>query len=119
MAALARNNERFGLTHRAKELRAFIVRYIAVEGVAPSYREMADGVGLASINGVSRLIRELEERGHIVTLKRRARSLQIVGDESNVVGPVCHHCGFPFNSDACRDAASRNTTRFFQRGART
>lgn len=66
------------LTPKQNEALSFIGKSIAANGHCPSYREIADALGLVSISGVYRLVSGLEERGFIARLPRRARSIQII-----------------------------------------
>jgi repressor LexA len=71
-----------GLTTKQREMLAFIERHLeANNGIAPTYDEMALGVGVASKSGVARLIDALEERGYIRRLRNRARALEVVPAE--------------------------------------
>ncbi|WP_414652766.1 hypothetical protein [Hansschlegelia sp.] len=57
----------------------FIVAYVETHDFAPTFEEMADHLGIASKNGVHRLVTGLEERGRIRRLRHRARAIEIVG----------------------------------------
>ena len=68
-----------GLTARGNELLVFIAGYQqARAGVSPSYREMADALGLRSKHPVHDLIHSLIERGRIRRVPRRARAIEIL-----------------------------------------
>lgn len=84
---------RGGLTERATQCLEFITWYAKTrDGIIPSYREIAHGIGLKSTNGVHRLIDQLEDRGYV---RRRnaegepnqARSLMIIPQSDH-----CPHC---------------------------
>ncbi len=64
-----------GLTRRQSNLLAIITAYIEVEGIPPSYAEMASVMGLKSKSGIYRLVHGLAERGHLSFKKDRARSI--------------------------------------------
>jgi hypothetical protein len=66
-----------GATERMKELLAFLVER-GSHGECPSYREMQQHMGLRSKSGVFRLLGELEERGLIRRLPRRARAIEVL-----------------------------------------
>lgn len=68
-----------GLTVRQRQVLDFILDYQMKRGVAPSYGEIADGVGLASKQGPHRIVSALEERGYISRLPGRARSIVVLG----------------------------------------
>jgi hypothetical protein len=64
-----------GLTRRQDDALQFIREYHAEHGIVPSYREVAYGLGLASVSGVYRLIDCLEDRGYLTRLPNQARSI--------------------------------------------
>jgi SOS-response transcriptional repressor LexA len=72
---------RSGMTAKQRDLLAFI-RFFTAEndGVPPTYREMQDHMGVASMSGLHRLVSGLEERGFIRKLEHRARSIVVVGE---------------------------------------
>ena len=67
------------LTRKQQELLSFVREYVEESGgVAPSFDEMKDAVGLRSKSGVHRLMKALEERGHIRRLYARARAIEVL-----------------------------------------
>lgn len=60
-----------------------IKRSLDAKGVAPSYDELMDELGLASKSGVHRLIIGLEDRGAIKRLPGRPRAIQIVDADAS------------------------------------
>lgn len=56
----------------------FIKAYKATRRIAPSIREIADHLGLKSLNRAHRLLKALEERGKIKRLPRRARAIEVI-----------------------------------------
>ncbi|MEX2643106.1 MAG: transcriptional repressor LexA [Acetobacterales bacterium] len=66
------------LTHKQYELLTLIDRRLRASGVAPSYDEMKEALGLRSKSGIHRLITALEERGFIRRLPHRARALEVL-----------------------------------------
>lgn len=50
---------------------------IAADGVAPSYREIANHLGLRSLGRVSKIIDELEKRGAVRRIEGKARALEV------------------------------------------
>lgn len=71
-----------GLTRHQHDLLGYLKRYISESGgIAPSYDEMCEAVGLASKSGVSRIIHALEERGLIRRLPGRARAIEILAPD--------------------------------------
>lgn len=66
-----------GVTKRQAELLDYIEVYQQHNGgVAPSFEEMKDALGLKSKSGVHRLITSLEERGLISRIPDRARAIR-------------------------------------------
>lgn len=73
-----------GLTTQQSNLLTYLRRYMAsTGGVAPAFTEMMEAVGIVSKSGIHRLLKALEERGHIRRIPDRARAIEIVD-----VGPL-------------------------------
>lgn len=68
------------LTRKQAELLDFIIGRIDADGIAPSFEEMKEALGLSSKSGVHRLIDALVERGHIRRIPNRARSIELCSD---------------------------------------
>lgn len=66
------------LAPREQQLLRFIIGFQAAHGFAPSYIEMADGIGFSSTGDLARLLDKLEDEGHIRRLFRRARSVEVL-----------------------------------------
>jgi repressor LexA len=65
-------------TDRQAECLGIIRQGIAATGVAPSYNEIRDRMGLVSKGNVTRYVSGLEERGLIRRLPHRARAIEVV-----------------------------------------
>ena len=68
------------LTPKQAELLDFIIAQIDATGIAPTFEEMKNALGVASKSNVHRLIIELERRGHITRSATRARSIALCSD---------------------------------------
>lgn len=66
-----------GMTVRQRAAFDFIVRRFAQAGVAPSYREMEEGLGLPSKSAAHRLVHALKRRG-IIDQKPGARGIRLL-----------------------------------------
>ena len=66
------------LTKKQQRLLLYINQRLQNGGVAPSFEEMKDFLGLHSKSGVHRLIKGLEERGFVKRLPHRARAMEII-----------------------------------------
>ena len=67
------------LTHKQAELLRFIKACLEdSDGVAPSFDEMKDALGLASKSGIHRLLNGLQERGYIYRPPNRARAIIVL-----------------------------------------
>ncbi len=66
------------LTQKQKDLLLYIHESMKDKGVAPSFDEMKEALGLKSKSGIHRLISGLVERGHLRRLPNRARALEVV-----------------------------------------
>jgi len=75
-AAAVEPREPAALTSRQAEVLAFLRRYIAKHGYAPTLRETAQALGIASTNGVSDHLRSLARKGYIERAAGRARSIR-------------------------------------------
>jgi len=66
-----------GMTPAQYRALTFIRQFIAANGYSPSYREIADGLDLASLQSVHRLVHGLVDRGSITLLPGRHRSIDL------------------------------------------
>tara|TARA_R110000824_G_scaffold97099_3_gene231993 strand:+ start:433 stop:825 length:393 start_codon:yes stop_codon:yes gene_type:complete len=71
---------KLGMTKRQTECLSFIKKYLGENGIPPSNDEIIVGLGLRARSGAVRLLRGLEDRGHIVRQKHKARSIALVPD---------------------------------------
>jgi repressor LexA len=79
------------LTRKQYQLLIFIDQRLRESGVAPSFEEMKNALGLKSKSGIHRLMVGLEERGFIRRLPHKARALEIMRLPENSgprAGPV-------------------------------
>ncbi len=66
------------LTRKQHDLLRFIHERLEETGIAPSFDEMKEALGLKSKSGVHRLVTALEERGFLRRLPHRARALEVL-----------------------------------------
>ncbi len=66
------------LTKKQRDLLLLIHDRISTTGIAPSFEEMKEAVGLKSKSGIHRLIVALEERGFLKRFPQRARALEVI-----------------------------------------
>lgn len=67
------------LTARQREVLEFLRSYADEHhGASPTYREIQRGLGLSSVSRIAGIIAALEERGFIVRIEGRTRSLRII-----------------------------------------
>ena len=69
------------LTRRQRQILDYLQAYIEKRGYSPSFEEIARHLNVASLNGVYKHLRALEERGFIRRLSNQARSIQIRNPE--------------------------------------
>lgn len=67
-----------GLTRAQKRVFDFIEDYMDEHGVAPSFDDIKDGVGLASKSVVHRHVQTLIQKGWIGYMPDRARSIYLI-----------------------------------------
>jgi repressor LexA len=65
------------LTPRQKDVLDFIAGFLDEKGFCPSYEEIGEGLGLASLATVHKHISALEARGYLVRAFNQSRSLEI------------------------------------------
>jgi repressor LexA len=91
------------LTRKQHELLLFINKRLLENGIAPSFDEMKDALGLRSKSGIHRLISGLEERGFIRRIQHRARALEVarlpedLGIQRKPEAPAAKRPGFSPN----------------------
>jgi len=69
----------YGLTPRQADLLRFVSSYIAASGgIAPTFIECRDALGLFSKSGIHRLMDGLEERGAIQRIRGRERAIEVL-----------------------------------------
>lgn len=68
---------KYGMTRKMKLCLDFIAGYIDRHGIAPSFVEIQQGLGLKSKSGVHRLVVALEQRGYLIRDEKRARAIAI------------------------------------------
>ena len=66
------------MTPKQKLTLEFIKAYMAVKGYAPSYRNIAEGIGLKSKSNVHRLVHALKEQGLLDLDPHRIRSMKVI-----------------------------------------
>jgi DNA-binding MarR family transcriptional regulator len=74
---LISSRRKLGLTERQIEVLDFIRTRISRNGMAPTFQEISDHLGIASKSSVHRLITALEERGHIERIPGRVRAIKL------------------------------------------
>lgn len=70
--------EALGLTRRQGVIYAWVVRYMAKNGIPPTLREIGKANGIRSTNGVNDHLRALERKGAIVRGDMIARGIRLV-----------------------------------------
>lgn len=63
---------------RRRKIVAFIKRYIAKNGFAPSIEEIAEGVELSSKTAVRHHLQKLVQDGHVTMQAGKYRSLRVI-----------------------------------------
>ena len=75
------------LTKKQRSLLELIQRRIESTGIAPSFDEMKDEMGLKSKSGVHRMVLALKEKGFIERLENRARALEVLPKALDALRP--------------------------------
>lgn len=71
-------------TRRQARVRAFVAAYLRRRGHAPTYAQIADGLGLGSRQAAAHLVAALVARGLLGHEPRLARTLRLVEPLRNV-----------------------------------
>jgi SOS-response transcriptional repressor LexA len=66
------------LTGQQQRVLAFVREFLEENGFPPTFREIGDAIGLASVNAVRGHLFALEKKGYITKTPDKARSIQIV-----------------------------------------
>jgi repressor LexA len=68
-----------GLTQRQADCLR-VIRETSIDGVSPTFDDIAKALGISSKSGVSRLVDALVERGYLRRLANRRQTLMLVAD---------------------------------------
>jgi len=82
------------LTKRQKQILTYLEDFLTSKEYSPTLEEIADHFGMASLNGVYKHLKVLEERGFIKRLSNRARSIQILQREQPTHSPSLPLLGY-------------------------
>ena len=93
------------LTPIQARIRRFIEDFGRRSGHPPSYREIADAVGLASLSSVSLHMRSLEKKGYLIREPGRPRTAVIRPADAVPVRPAPSQAARPADAGALRSAA--------------
>jgi len=75
----------YNLTIRQRDALAFIAAHIRAHGEAPSYRQIAVGLGVVGTSSIAKLVEGLVERGALRKCGRSQRSLTVVKAEEGAL----------------------------------
>lgn len=73
-----------GLTPQQRKLYDFIAACLRETGIAPSFAEMRDALGVNSTSRISELVHALEDRRYIRRLPHLARAIEILPQAESV-----------------------------------
>jgi repressor LexA len=93
------------LTPIQARIRRFIEDFGQQSGHAPSYREIADAVGLASLSSVSLHMRTLQTKGYLIREPGRPRTAVVRPGDAVPVRPAASDAGAARADAGPRDAA--------------
>ena len=71
-------NRRKRMTENWERVLRFIRAYIKLHGVSPSYAVMAEGLGMKSRANMHRMVKRLEEEGHLQRKPRKFYGVKVV-----------------------------------------
>lgn len=73
------------MTRRERDLLIFICTFIEERAKAPTYAEMAEGLGLKSRGNTHRLVRKLVDHGYITVEPNCFRSIELIDAQKAAV----------------------------------
>ncbi|MEI7972887.1 MAG: transcriptional repressor LexA [Bdellovibrio sp.] len=73
------------LTEKEKQVLEFVEKYILLEGLCPTYREIKDHFRFASFNSVQNYLRQLQAKGYVELTPHARRALQIKSSSQSQV----------------------------------
>jgi repressor LexA len=76
------------MTPKQKMALEFIKAYMEVKGYPPSYRNIAEGLGIRSKSNVHRLVHALREQGLLDLQPHKIRSLKVVDKSVDKVSAI-------------------------------
>ena len=94
-----------GLTPVQARVRQFIEDFAQQSGHPPSYREIAEAVGLASLSSVALHMRTLQKKGYLVREPGRPRTAVVRAGRAVPVRPVRSEAAGPAVAAGLRNAA--------------
>ena len=71
-------NRKKRMTGNWEKVLRFIRAYIKLHGVSPSYAVMAEALGLKSRSNMHRMVKRLEEEGHLQRKPRKFYGVKVV-----------------------------------------
>lgn len=86
------------MTHKQQKLLEYIEGFLARHGRPPSFRQMADHMGVRSVGNIGEKLHRLERDGHIRLRLGSVRSLEVMRH-------VCPHCGWRLDAPVLERAA--------------
>lgn len=69
---------RINLSRKQRELYDYLSNFVAENGYAPTYQQMADGLGLKSRSSIFRRIKEMQMRGWIEVVPRKMSAITLL-----------------------------------------
>lgn len=69
------------MTKRQHAVYDFLKNFIGVQGYNPSYKEIADGIGVNSLATVHKHVMHLQQKGYISIAHNRTRSIHICSSQ--------------------------------------
>ena len=76
------------MTPKQKIALEFIKKYMEIKGYAPSYQNIAQGLGIKSKSNVHRLVHALQKQGVLELEPHKIRSLKVVDKSVKAVSSL-------------------------------
>lgn len=76
------------MTPKQKVVFEFITLYIRMKGYAPSYRNIADAIGVRSKSNVHKYVHKLRKKGYLSVQPRMARSMRVMDASAKAIAKL-------------------------------
>ena len=80
--------EQRDMTPKQKVVFEFITLYIQMKGYAPSYKNIADAIGITSKSTIHKYVQKLRRQGYLSVQPRAVRSMRVMDASANRIAQL-------------------------------